>query len=575
MSNTYRISSSRGGLTVTAYRGDGSVLLGFDLDQHLTRDLAGFAIRLTAPGTEPIYLKNRLSFDKPIRHNSTPEDRQAAWTDSDRAPFQRFRWQHFPTDVVPGTYKYEVIAMYFSGRSGGLLEHGPVVSVALDLLPADFGNCRIGFTRSYVSSQAYVTRFNAKEIRKQPPTLTYNTAEYADQYRFLGYSARRLVFGFLDDALRDRTITVDAFVYDIDEPDIVHGLEKLGSRLRIFMDDAPLHTDGHALEPEVKRRLIHSAGEKNVHTGHFRRFAHDKVLIQRKNGKPLKVLTGSANFSVRGLYVQANNVVVFDDDVTAGHYADVFDQVWEDPSAADFAASPLAQGWTDRRLTAGLPPFELCFSPHKNPATSLKKVADAIDAAESSVLFAVMELGGGGPVLGKLKNMAAKGHPFSYGVTQHVQVKKGKDHAEEQTMGVSVHGGGTGRGVLIPFAFLSKNVPPPFDKEVSGGPGQVIHNKFVVVDFNGPNPVVFTGSSNLADGGEKANGDNLIAIYDRAIATMYGVETIRLVDHYRFRAAIKGAKSKPLLLRSGKEKWWAPYYDPKSVKCAERILFVK
>jgi phosphatidylserine/phosphatidylglycerophosphate/cardiolipin synthase-like enzyme len=575
MANTYRISGSRDGLTVTSYRGDGSVLLGFDLDKHLTKDLAGFAVRLTPPGGEPFYLKNRLSFERPIRHDSTPEDRQAAWTDSDRAPFQRFRWQHFPTDVTAGIYKYEVIAMYFSGRDGGPLEHGPAADVSLDLVPADFGSCRIGFTRSYVSSQAYANRFGNKELRKQPKTLTYNTAEYADQYRFLGYTARRMIFSFLDEALRDRALTLDAFVYDIDEPDIVHALEKLGSRLRVFMDDAPLHTESHALEPEVKRRLIHSAGDRNVHTGHFKRFAHNKVLIQRKNGKPVKVLTGSANFSVRGLYVQANNVLIFDDDVTAGQYGAVFDQVWEDPSAAAFAACRLAQAWTPRRLKAGLPPFELCFSPHKNAAISLKKVADAIDAAESSVLFAVMELGGGGAVLSKLKTMAAKGKLFSYGVTQHVQVKKTKGQTEEQTTGVSVHGGGTGAGVLVPFAFLSKNVPPPFDKEVSGGAGQVLHNKFVVVDFNGPNPAVFTGSSNLADGGEKSNGDNLIAIYDRAIATMYGVETIRLVDHYRFRAAIKGAKSKPLLLKSGKEKWWAPYYDPKNIKNTERILFVK
>jgi hypothetical protein len=574
MANTFRISSSRGGLTVTAYRGDGSVLLGFDIDQHLTKDLAGFAVRLTTPGAEPIYLKNRLSFDKPIRHTSTPEERQAAWTDSDRAPFQRFRWQHFPTDVGQGTYKYEVVAMYFSGRSGAALEHGPTVDVSLDLVPADFGNCRIGFTRSYISSQAYNNRFGIKELRKQPRTLTYNTAEYADQYRFLGYTARRMIFSFLDEALRDRTITLDAFVYDLDEPDVIHALEKLGSRLRIFMDDSPLHTGGQALEPEAKRRLIHSAGEKNVHTGHFRRFAHNKVLIQRKNGKAVKVLTGSAGFSLRGLYVQANNVLSFDDDVTAGHYADVFDAVWNNPSGAAFAAGPLSQGWTARRLKAGLPPFEVCFSPHTSAAIALKKVVDAVDAAESSVLFTALDLGGGATVA-KLKNLAAADRLFAYGVTQQIEHKKSRGETEEQTAGVTVHGGGAGAGVPIPFPFLSKNVPPPFDKEVNGGSGQVFHNNLVVVDFNGSSPVVFTGSSSLADAAEKSNGDNLVAIYDRAIATMYGVETIRLIDHYRFRAAIKNAKTKALVLKSSNEKWWAPYYDPRSIKNAERLLFVK
>jgi hypothetical protein len=86
---------------------------------------------------------------------------------------------------------------------------------------------------------------------------------------------------------------------------------------------------------------------------------------------------------------------------------------------------------------------------------------------------------------------------------------------------------------------------------------------------------VFTGSSNLADGGEQANGDNLIAIYDRAIATMYGVEAIRLVDHFQFRASLQKAKAKPLVLKSDKEKWWAPFYNTKDIKNTERLLFVK
>ncbi len=55
--------------------------------------------------------------------------------------------------------------------------------------------------------------------------------------------------------------------------------------------------------------------------------------------------------------------------------------------------------------------------------------------------------------------------------------------------------------VAVPFAYLHDKVPAPFKAEISGGPGQVIHNKFVVVDFNDSDPMVFAGSSNLAKGG--------------------------------------------------------------------------
>ena len=134
----------------------------------------------------------------------------------------------------------------------------------------------------------------------------------------------------------------------------------------------------------------------------------------------------------------------------------------------------------------------------------------------------------------------------------------------------------------------------PFDGETDGGPGQVIHNKFVVVDFNGANPAVFTGSSDLADGGEQANGDNLIGIHDRSIALMYGVEAIRLIDHFGFRAALRNAKppkagakpapktkaaakSQPLQLQSPGPgaRWWEDYYKKGTAKFNERALFIK
>jgi phosphatidylserine/phosphatidylglycerophosphate/cardiolipin synthase-like enzyme len=574
MPNVHHISGSNQGLTVTAYRGDGSVLLGFDIDPHLTKNLAGFAIQVTSPDGKSSWLKNRLSFDKPLTSRSTPQQRQEAWTDSNKAPFQKFRWQAFPPTVMEGPYSYEATAMYFNGKDGKNLDTGPAVQVDLNLLPADFGNFQIGFTRSYVSSQAYASRFGNKPLRPEQKSLDYATASFEDQYKFLGYSARKLIFDFLNEAVSNKAISLDAFVYDIDEPDIVRLLQKLGKRLRIFMDNAPLHTESTALEPEVERRLQQSAGTANVKTGHFSRFAHYKVFVQRQNGKPVKVLTGSANFSVRGLYVQANNVLVFDDPDVAKLYGDVFDQVWKDPTTKAFASSAFAKKWSDKLLKAGLPPCAFCFSPHKDANVSLKQVADAIDAAKSSVLFAVMQLSGGGSVMQMLKAEAAKNPDlFWYGVTQNVSEKKAKDGTTEQTTGVTVRQA-SGKQVLVPFAFLHGNVPEPFNKEVNGGPGQVIHNKFVVVDFNDQSPAVFTGSSNLAAGGEKSNGDNLLGVYDRAIVTMYGVEAIRLVDHYQFRAALKGAKSKPLMLRANKEAWWEPYFDEKDARCSERLLFV-
>ena len=64
-----------------------------------------------------------------------------------------------------------------------------------------------------------------------------------------------------------------------------------------------------------------AAGKKNIKRGKFGRYAHDKVFIVSDGSGAKKVLTGSTNFSVTGLYVNSNHVLIFDDAKVAGIYA--------------------------------------------------------------------------------------------------------------------------------------------------------------------------------------------------------------------------------------------------------------
>jgi phosphatidylserine/phosphatidylglycerophosphate/cardiolipin synthase-like enzyme len=558
MADVIHTSSTQDGLSVKAYRGDGAVLLAFDLSETLTAELAGFAIKCTPPNGQPFYIPNRLSFTTAVTTQTTPEQR--VWTPSDQAPFQKYRWVDFPPDVVPGPYLYEISAMYFDANGG--LKTGPTVDVSLELMPHSIGAFEFGFTRGYTSSQAYADKFKNAAIVPTPKTIDFDTAPYQKQYQWLGYHARQMVFDFVQECLDDPTITVDLFAYDLDEPDFIRDMQKLGGRLRAVLDDAPLHTQPSSMEPLARARLQESAGQQAVKVGHFKRFAHSKVLIQKKNGQPVKVLTGSANFSLRGLYVQANNVLVFDDAATAALYEQAFNEAFND--MAGFDKSPIAGQWFDVK-DPGLPTFSACFSPHTSASVSLGRVSDAIQKARSSVLYAVMELGGGGPVLDELRNLGNRTDIFAYGVTQ-------------SEGGLNLYKPGEVHGIFASFSYLSSKVPAPFRAEWSGGMGQVIHHKFVVADFNDLQPVVFTGSSNLAEGGEQDNGDNLLAIYDPAVATAYAVEAIRLVDHYHFRVAMQSATQvQPWQLQgagAGKP-WWAPYYDSTNVKYFERLLFAR
>jgi hypothetical protein len=552
------------GLAVKAYRGDGSALLAFDIDPKLAPDLAGFAIECDPPSGKSYPLLNRLSFAQEITAKTTPADRE--WTPTSEAPIQKFHWVDYPPQVTKGKFTYRATAMLFKNGSESAIEAGPSSEVSLELWDEGYGNFDLGFTRGYLSSQAYAERFKNADIEPKDPTIDFDTKPYQERYSWLGSHGGKLIFELLEETVADPQLSLDVFAYDFNEPDVIRKMEALKDRLRLYLDNSASHVaqKGKTTPREVAalEAIRKSAGEKNVQVGHFQRFAHDKILIQKREGKPVKVLSGSANFSIRGLYVQSNNVFVFDDPATAALYEQAFEQAWTDPGG--FQKSNVAAAWFPD--PAGndpkLPNFQVSFAPHADSNISLKPVAEAIEGAKSSVLFAIMELGGSGPVLEAVRDLPKRPELYAFGTTQTVN----------GDLNVTAHGQDP---VFIPFSYLHSKVPEPFRAEVSGGVGQVIHHKFVVVDFNGDQPVVFAGSSNLAAGGEEENGDNLLAFRDPAIASTYAVEAIRLIDHYRFRAAMQGAsKAEPLRLKTQSENWSKDYFVKGSAKFRERQVFI-
>ena len=557
--STKPTSTHADGLTLRAYPGDGAVLLAFDLDESHQADLAGFAVEYTDPDGQTLPVFNRLSFAQSIVNTTTPAQRK--YFPTAEAPLQKFHWDHFPPDVKPGTFTYKVTAMLFEPGSETQITPGPSAEVDVSLMPAGPTPFQLGFTRGYLSSQAYVDQFHNAPYEPSSATFDFDTATYQKQYHWLGFHARKLVFDFVAEALADESRSLDVFAYDLDEPDVIKQLGQLGSRLRMYLDDSKSHVGDKALEPKAHAWLLSQGAEVKV--GHFQRFSHDKIMIQRKGDAAVKVLSGSANFSVRGLYVQSNNVFVFDDPATATLYAQAFQQSWDDPGG--FAKSELAAGWHDAGGSNGLPAYSICLSPHHDPDVSLKRVADAVKNAKSSVLFAIMEIGAGtGPLLDAVRALPTRPELYAFGTTQRLD---GSLHVERS--------GDPEGGTFIPFSYLKDHVPPPFNEEWSGGGGQVIHHKFVVTDFNGENPLAFGGSSNLATGGEKENGDNLVCFTDRDIATKYAIEAIKLIDHYRFRAVMQNATdAKPLQLAGRSANWAAPYYAAGSPKSRERTVLV-
>jgi phosphatidylserine/phosphatidylglycerophosphate/cardiolipin synthase-like enzyme len=574
------VRAAHGGLTVKAYRGDACVLFAMNLDQAQCTNFAGFAIARSLDGGKTFtYIPNRLSFDpaKGVVAGTDPNTQLAQRETSDIAPFQKFRWIDFPPDTVATPYTYKIDAKYFASSAaaakGGAqpLTTGASVTLTIALQGDIYPNFQIGFTRGYVSSQAFAEKYAGVTTMRESRSVTFKTldaipgtkpaATWRSMYKWLGGNARIVLNDFLTQCDTDKA-DYDVFAYDLDEPDFLKVLVRdaqAGRKIRMILDDAALHTKASAMEPAAAA-LLTKAGV-TVKRGHFKRYAHDKCVIERDaSGGAVRVLTGSANFSVRGLYVQSNSIIRINDPAVAAMYGEAFDQAWTSMPA--FPKSKIAVGWFDA-TGAGIPTFSVSFAPHTTGEVSLDRVAAAINNAKSSVLFAVMELEGGGTVMSELLNLQQRADIFSYGVTQ-------------TTTGLKYYKGGGANGLLVPFGYLKAHVPLPFRTEWNGGMGQVIHHKFVVIDFNTDTPQVFCGSSNLAEGGEEENGDNMLAISDPAIAALYAVEAIKLVDHYEFRAIEQTATSAaPMLLQgpSQPQPWWKTSFDPANIKNRERVLF--
>ncbi len=585
--NDFENEGERDGFRMKVRRGERMCLLGFDVEEP-EPDFVGFAVECRRPGDEEFQpLLNRLAFAyaQPVI-NAVTGGRNFPSTE---APFQTFRWIHFPRDPKSGTYTYRATKLHMP--RDGVLKRGSSVKLAIPLKQETYdGFLDVGFTRNFASSQAFRDRFaNVEDINEVGKLILPPVADeglefekmkanppHGDIYQWLGFEAQELLFNFLDEAAGDKKVELDVFAYDLNEPDVLAKLEAIGHRLRAVIDDSVDqkgggHGNPKSAESKAAKRLRASAGSGRVKRTHFRNLQHHKVLIAKRDGRPYKVLVGSTNFSFRGLYIQANNVLVFSQPDIAALYESVFELAFSDPQS--FPSDEVASKWHMVKAD-GAPPIHFCFSPHKSSDLSLNPVRAAIDQATSSVLYSVAFLNQikSGPTKEAFDRLMAR-RIFSYGVSD----KAGG-------LAVKKPDGSTG---LVDFAFLAKNAPEPFKSEWQGGRGINVHHKFVVTDFNLATAKVFTGSSNLAPSGEKGNGDHLIMIEDCKVATAYAIEALRVFDHLHFRSrmrdalkdkAKKSAPARELSLAkptaiSGRPAWYERFYVAGSHLEADRKLF--
>jgi phosphatidylserine/phosphatidylglycerophosphate/cardiolipin synthase-like enzyme len=586
-------------VSVRAHKGDAMTLLAFDLDKSLKSGFAGFTIAFKV-GTRNSVVYNKIRFKDDIALPTQPATERRKFS-SEFAPIQKYRWIHVPStqdfinNPIFGDYTYTVTPRWVKNKKLLALDPAFSVRVKIDVSPFQSGDVKIGFTRSFISSQSYAYNFgNNLRMRPNRTDLTFDITQksgtgtrwnaqtqqeeptdysFEEQHQYLGWQARDRAMEILDEVLGDNSLRLDVFAYDLNEPTIVSKLIELAKqgRLRIILDNYPNHRKPDCMEEKFHRLFDQEAHDTgHIFRGNYDSQAHSKVFIVRKNNaaaKAVKVLTGSLNFTTNGVYINANHTITFENAEVAQLFADAFDASYGGPLMNDFKNHDIAM--TDHEFGGnGLPEMTIRISPHTKSIVEqfFGSISQRILDAESDVLFAIMIDNSKSGILDAVRTQVQGDAVFTYGITDEkdaIQLYKPESKV----------------GVKISAKDIETELPPPFNKIVKiGAFGHVIHHKFVVVDFKGANPVVYCGSSNLAFNPEQKNGDNLLEIRDRDIATVFAVEAIRLIDHFHWlnRKIEADETNEPFNLRDGREakKWYAAYYKPNDLRFVERTLLI-
>jgi hypothetical protein len=506
------------------------------------------------------------------------------------SPIQAFKWVHFPgsysQNPVPfGNWDYHATPRFFDASRKLLpLDAAKTVTVTIPVGNFSKAGLEVGFTRAFLKSQAYSSHYGANTKLKPAGDWLFDMAmkagtkngrdfTYEQMYVWLGYTARQQIYEILDQALSDNTVEVEMFAYDFNDPGVAQRCLNLAAagRIRIILDNAALHTTQTgkpATEEddfETKFKVVAAAGAE-IFRCRFARYSHCKIIILKKDGAAFRVLTGSTNFAITGLCVNANHVLLFDRPNIAKYYSDLFNNVWQIGKAAPFRTTNFSTK-TKKFTATGFPHSEINFSPHDDAraAEVLDQITAQIQKASTkSVLFAVMEMGdtSTGTLIRALRDLHKNDAIYTYGVT------------DNSSGDISLYKPGRKNGLLIDASQAKRELPPPFKIEASL-PGHAIHHKFVITNFNHSTGRVWCGSSNLALGGEEDNGDNLLCIKDQDVATVFAIEAMRLTDHYNFRSVTEpdiGPPGKTPKKLDNTGAWVTKFFDQDDIRYVERRI---
>lgn len=280
-------------------------------------------------------------------------------------------------------------------------------------------------------------------------------------------------------SLAAATTSVDLAIYDFNRPAIRDALldaHGRGLAVRVVTDDdtytdpdnqpyfAALETAGIPVIPDNRSSLMHN-----------KFFIIDGQVVW----------TGSTNMTDNGFTFNHNNSLI----LTSTLLAEIYTLEFEEMFVAGHFGTAKSDNVTHTLTYNGMP-LAVYFSPSDG---AMSQVLTAVATADSSIHFAIFYFTDDGLRDALLARMQA---------------------------GVAVHGVWDALAAGNPYSEDEVLCQAGADIKIEDF-GGILHHKFMVIDADGSDPVVITGSMNWSHAGAQANDENTLLLYDEGVAQAY------------------------------------------------------
>jgi hypothetical protein len=445
-------------------------------------------------------------------------------------PIQSFQWGDYT--AKPGTsYQYKVVPVYGKPK---LLDLDEASATTVEIT-TESEQGRVGedgqpahdiyFNRGVAGSQAYARKFGKTRPDETKPD--------SDQMKWLSRGLFEALTGFIGRAsgADASDYKLRAMLYEF------HYLPvgKAFSAARKAGADVEIRYEAQTYKDD-NEGMISTAGIKGICKPQKSRagIRHNKFIVLIYKDSPIAVWTGSTNISAGGIFGHSNvGHVIWDSDL-AQRYLDY----WKWLAKPDVTRGPLVVAnlkVEPTPLPKSAPPADrmlTLFSPRddKDTIETLHWYADLMGSAKRIVCmtfaFNLDEL---------FRDVLLRdADTLRYAVFD----KPLEPNVEDQIDQVK-------NTVIAEGAKLAKGDMEHFLGETLTGFNRnpYIHDKFMIVDPLGKDPIVATGSANFSGPSQYANDENMVVIRGSTrVADIYFGEFMRIFDHFYSRYIVAKMK---------------------------------